>query len=60
LGTRRRERVCSGVGRVDFLCMDWSCCLMDDGEELLDVDEEDAVDIVELVGIDAAIAMEID
>ncbi len=40
--------------------MDWSCCLMDDGEELLDVDEEDAVDIVELVGIDAAIAMEID
>jgi hypothetical protein len=33
---------------------------MDDGEELLDVDEEDAVDIVELVGIDAAIAMEID
>jgi hypothetical protein len=33
---------------------------MDDGEELLDVDEEDVVDIVELVGIDAAIAMEID
>ena len=33
---------------------------MDDGEEMLDVDEEDVVDIVELVGIDAAIAMEID